>query len=109
MVEITQEEALAFCNEAFRNMDVQPSGDDLADITAALSEFAAAHRRQAEAKVEGLRREIALFPMAYDVLSNAEMRDAKGNLRSLIDQQSAAMDRLQAYLSHNPHTDEGAE
>jgi hypothetical protein len=38
-----------------------------------------------------LREAFRLFPEAYDTLTNAEMHSAKGNWRSLIDQQSNAI------------------
>ena len=52
-------------------------------------------RAQLDEAMEAVR----LFPAAYDVLSNAEMRDAKGNLRSLIDQQANALAGLRAILA----------
>jgi hypothetical protein len=52
-------------------------------------------RAQLDEAMEAVR----LFPAAYDALSNAEMRDAKGNLRSLIDQQANALAGLRAILA----------
>ena len=52
-------------------------------------------RAQLDEAMEAVR----LFPAAYDVLTNAEMRDAKGNLRSLIDQQANALTGLRAILA----------
>ncbi len=46
--------------------------------------------REVERKDEIVR----LFPRVCDVLTSQEMRDAKGNLRSLIDQQTNALAAL---------------
>lgn len=43
-----------------------------------------------------LREKIRLFPEAHDTLTNQELRDAKGNWRSLIDQQTNALRELDA-------------
>jgi hypothetical protein len=41
---------------------------------------------------------VRLFPEAFDTLTRQEMRDAKGNWRSLIDQQTKALSKLRATL-----------
>lgn len=47
-----------------------------------------------------LREAVRLFPTACDVLARQEMKDAKGNLRSLIDQQTAALAKMRQALSN---------
>lgn len=47
------------------------------------------------AENERLRAFEQLMPLPYDVLTNAEMRAAKGNWRSLIDQMNNARQALQ--------------
>lgn len=57
MEQVTQEQAIGFCNEAFRNMDVEIFGDDMVDITAALSDFLTKHTRTTDqAKDEEIAR-----------------------------------------------------
>lgn len=49
--------------------------------------------------LDDVREMIRLFPEAHDVLTRQEMRDAKGNWRSLIDQQTKALTKISAALS----------
>lgn len=60
---VTRAEALAFANEAFRNMDVELNSDDLADIAGALSSFAAHHIAAREEAAKGFR-------MIHDALAD---------------------------------------
>lgn len=50
------------------------------------------------AEKRSLQRMVELFPEAHDTLTRQEMRDAKGNWRSLIDQQNNALAALRAAL-----------
>ena len=49
-----------------------------------------------EVRNAALMEALRLFPTACDVLTRQEMRDAKGNFRSLIDQQTAALKAMAA-------------
>ena len=49
--------------------------------------------------VAGVVEALRLFPEAHDVLTRQEMRDAKGNWRSLIDQQTNALASIRAALT----------
>lgn len=59
---VTEDEALAFVNEAFRNMDVEFNSDDLTDIAAALSSFAKASQKMAYSALKGLLDEVSGTP-----------------------------------------------
>ena len=56
--EVTQAEAVGFCNEAFRNMDVEIYGDDMVDIVAALNDFRLQSTSGLRAKAEGLAEQV---------------------------------------------------
>jgi hypothetical protein len=65
---------------------------------------------EAADRIEALERGLSLFPEAYDVLTRQEMRDAKGNWRSLIDQQTNALTQLREHRPRRsaPVSDKGA-
>ena len=63
------------------------------DLRALLAQHAEDVKRNGE-----LVELVRLFPEAYGVLTRQEMRDAKGNWRSLIDQQIAALKAIRAAL-----------
>lgn len=46
-----------------------------------------------------LADQVRLFPEAYDILTTQELRDAKGNWRSLIDQQTNALAVLRSLVA----------
>jgi len=72
----TQEVAQSFIQHAMEEPTMKRA---MANILTALSE------------AERMREALRLCPEAHDVLTAQEMRDAKGNWRSLIDQQTNAI------------------
>lgn len=53
--------------------------------------------------LERIKETARLFPEAFDTLTRQEMRDAKGNWRSLIDQQTAALAKIDAPTRESEH------
>lgn len=51
------------------------------------------------AREERLHELVRLFPEAHDILTRQELKDTKGNWRSLIDQQISAVKQLRAALN----------
>lgn len=72
--------------------------DDLGELADRILTALTANASQPDRVVDVLRRAILLFPEAHDVLTTQEMRDARGNWRSLIDQQTNALRKMLATL-----------
>ena len=76
------------------------TADHLVMALEATEQTLARHRLAAIATLEAdnakLREMLRLFPEAHDVLTRQELRDAKGNWRSLIDQQANALAAIRA-------------
>lgn len=73
-------------------------GPNFADELRALRTALDTENRSGVERLKDAAEQVRLFPEAYDILTRQEMRDAKGNWRSLINQQTKALKKLRAAL-----------